>query len=59
MGRNLSLRGSRWMLQPDNLRVGSGEWGMGNGAWAIVILALQCQQRQQRQLFNSPTPLLA
>ncbi|MEH2340034.1 hypothetical protein [Nostoc sp.] len=28
---NLSLRGSRWMLQPDNLKLGIGCWGLGIG----------------------------
>jgi hypothetical protein len=31
MGRNLSLRGSRWILQPDNLRLGMGYWVLGMG----------------------------
>jgi len=33
--RNLSLTGSRWILQPDNLRLGHWAWGMGH--WELGV----------------------
>ncbi|PHK05394.1 hypothetical protein VF09_26860 [Nostoc linckia z9] len=39
--RNLSFTGSRWILQPDNLRLGHGVWGMGYGVWGMGHGALR------------------